>query len=88
MTTESNPIKKSAKKTCVNPAAIVADWNNGKQLTQLAQEHGCKIGVIRYALKKAEALGLGVPRRGMFTPPEEPCPMAALLWPEQYPENV
>ncbi len=87
MKTESNPTEKPAKKTCVNPAAIVADWNNGKQLVQLAQEHGCKIGVIRYALKKAKAQGLG-PRYGNFRPPEEPCPMAALLWPEQYPGNA
>jgi len=80
MKTELNPIEKPAKKTCVNPAAIIADWNNGKQLVQLAQERGCKVGVIRYALKKAKAQGLG-PRHGKFHPAEEPLPMATLLWP-------
>lgn len=64
----------------LNPAVILADWNNGKQLAQLAQEHGCKVGVIRYALKKAKAQNLG-PRYGKFRPAEEPLPMAALLWP-------
>ncbi len=70
-------MSKATAKT-VDRAALLALWNSGVELNDIAAQLGAKRTTVHYWIRQAETQGLGTARRGPYIKPEDAPPLAAM----------
>jgi hypothetical protein len=71
------------EKTSVDSGTALAMWNAGKTLREIAAYFSVTLWSARWAVQRAESLGLGIARRGSGRPEAPEPPMVALWQSEQ-----